>query len=103
MGKKIITLKKVTIGIGLIMLDLAVYVVLGLMLMDYDDFYDESKGKYWSLESMTTSQKVTYIGLNIWNIINILIIGYIIYKIIKILKNNCVTTNYCDKKQVKTH
>ena len=88
MGKKIFTFKNVTIGIGLLILDLAVYVVLGLMLMDYDDFYDESKGEYWSLESMTTSQKATYIGLNIWNIINILIIGYIIYRIIKIVKNN---------------
>lgn len=88
MGKKIFSFKNVTIGFGLIMFNLAVYVVLGLMLMDYDDFYDESKGEYWSLESMTTSQKATYIGLNIWNIINILIIGYIIYKIIKIVKNN---------------
>ncbi|PQV44321.1 hypothetical protein CLV33_1264 [Jejuia pallidilutea] len=88
MGKKIFTIKNVTIGIGLIMLDLAIYVVLGLMLMDYDDFYDESKGEYWSLASMTTSQKATYIGLNIWNIINILIIGYIVYRIIKIVKNN---------------
>ena len=85
MGKKIFTFKNVTIGIGLIMLDLVVYVVLGLMLMDYDDFYDESKGEYWSLESMTTSQKATYIGLNIWNIINILIIGCIIYRIIMIV------------------
>ncbi len=88
MGEKIFTFKNVIIGIVLIMLDLAVYVVLGLMLMDYDDFYDESKGEYWSLGSMTISQKATYIGLNIWYIINILIIGTIIYRIIKIVKNN---------------
>lgn len=88
MGKKIYTLKNVAIGIGLIMLDLAVYIVLGLLLMDYDDFYDESKGEYWSLESMTASQKATYIGLNIWHIVNIIIIGYLIYRIIKIVRNN---------------
>ncbi|THV56837.1 hypothetical protein EZV76_16530 [Flagellimonas alvinocaridis] len=88
MGKKIFTLKNVAIGIGLIMLDLAVYIVLGLLLMDYDDFYDKSKGEYWSLESMTASQKATYIGLNIWHILNIIIIGYLIYRIIKIVRNN---------------
>lgn len=76
------------IGIGLIIFDLAVYVILELLLMDYDDFYDESKGEYWSLESMTASQKATYIGLNIWHIINVLIIGYITYRIIKTEKNN---------------
>ena len=88
MGKKIFTFKNIAIGIGLIVFDLAVYVVLGLMLMNYDDFYDESKGEYWSLESMTASQKATYIGLNIWHIINIIIVGYLIYRIIKIVRNN---------------
>jgi hypothetical protein len=88
MGKKIFTIKHVAIGIGLIIFDLAVYVILGLLLMNYDDFYDESKGEYWSLESMTTSQKATYIGLNIWDIVNIIIIGYVIYRTIKIVQNN---------------
>ena len=88
MGKKIFTLKNVAIGIGLTIIDLAVYMVLGLLLMNYDDFYDESKGKYWSLESMTAFQKATYIGLNIWHIVNIIIIGYLLYRIIKIARNN---------------
>ena len=88
MGKKIFSIKNIAIGIGLIIFDLAVYIVLGLLLMNYDDFYDESKGEYWSLESMTASQKATYIGLNIWHIVNILVIGYVIYRIIKIVQNN---------------
>jgi len=79
MAKKIFTFKNIALGIGLIIIDLVVYIVLGLLLMNYDDFYDESKGVYWSLESMTASQKAIYIGLNIWHIVNILIIGYLIY------------------------
>ena len=51
--------------------------------MDYDDFYDESKGAYFSLESMTTAQKVNYIGFNIWGIINLIVICFIIYRLIK--------------------
>jgi|GEM_PF-1038249 len=88
MGKKIFTVKNIAIGIGLIIFDIAVYIVLGLLLMNYDDFYDESKGEYWSLESMTASQKATYIGLNFWHIVNIIIFGYLIYRIIKIVRNN---------------
>jgi hypothetical protein len=88
MGKKIFTIKNIVNGIGLIIFDLAVYIVLGLLLMNYDDFYDESKGEYWSLGSMTASQKATYIGLNVWHIVNIIIIGYVIYRIIKIVRNN---------------
>ena len=32
------------------------------MMLDYEDFYDETKGDYWSLESMTLAQKISYIG-----------------------------------------
>lgn len=80
--KKIFSFKNVLIGIGLIIFDLAVYIFLGLMLMNYDDFYDESKGAYWSLESMTFWQKINYISLNIWCLINIIFIGFLVYKIV---------------------
>ena len=63
---------------------LAVYLVLGMLLMNYDDFYDESKGEYWSLSSMTMSEKaITYIGLNVWHVINVVAIGYVLYRIVK--------------------
>src|SRR5690554_4474712 len=85
--KKLFSLKNILIGIGLIVFDLAVYIYLGLMLMNYDDFYDESKGAYFRLESMTFCQKVNYISLNIWNLINIIFIVFLIYKIVIELKN----------------
>ena len=43
--------------------DLFVYIVLGLLLMSYDDNYDSSKGKYWSLASMNSSEKIIYFAL----------------------------------------
>jgi large-conductance mechanosensitive channel len=55
--------------------------------MGYDDFYDESKGPYWSLESMTNTEKITYIGLNVWHVINFVAIGIVIYRIIKLVKS----------------
>ncbi len=76
---------------GIIIVDLAIYLVLALLLMDYDDFYDESKGEYWSLESMTFWQKMNYIGFNIWQIINLIMIGYIIYRIVKEIKKRPTT------------
>jgi len=88
--KRILSVKNILIGIGVIIFDLAVYVVLGLLLMNYDDFYDESKGEYWSLESMTFWQKANYIGLNLWHLINLLLIGYVIYRIIKEIRKNAL-------------
>lgn len=81
--KKLFTFKNILISLGLIILDLAIYIFLGLMMMGYDDFYDESKGEYWSLASMTFWQKVNYISLNLWSFLNIILIGYLIYRIVK--------------------
>ncbi len=54
--RKVFSGKNILISIGVILFDLFVYLVLGMLLMNYDDFYDESKGEYWSLESMTFGQ-----------------------------------------------
>ena len=53
-----------------------------LMLMNYEDFYDESKGRYYSFESMTFLEKISYISLNLWYFINIIFIGFLVYKIV---------------------
>lgn len=67
-------MKKVLIWIAIIVMDLSVFVILGLLLMKYDDFYDESKGEYWSLESMTTQQKTIYILNNLWGVLNVIVV-----------------------------
>ncbi|MBD0725822.1 hypothetical protein B6A10_11570 [Flavobacterium sp. L1I52] len=84
--KKLFTIKNILIGIGLIVFDLAVYLFLGLMLMNYDDNYEESKGEYFSLASMTFWQKVNYISLHIWHLLNVIVIIYLLYQIIVWLK-----------------
>ncbi len=81
--RKVFSVKNILISTVLILFDLAVYLFLGILLMNYDDFYDESKGEYWSLESMTFWQKANYIGLNLWHVINLIVIGYVIYRVIK--------------------
>ncbi len=78
----------VLISAAVIIFDLAVYIVLSMLLMNYDDFYDESEGEYWSLGSMTMSEKATYIGLNVWHLVNLLAIGYIIYRHAKKFRKN---------------
>lgn len=81
--KRFLTIKNILIAVVIIIFDFIVYILLGLMLMNYDDFYDESKGEYWSLESMDFWQKVNYIGLNIWHLINLIAIAYVIYRVVK--------------------
>ena len=75
--------KNIIITVLILLFDISVYIILGLLLMDYDDFYEVSKGEYWSLTSMTLGQQITYIGLHIWHGINILLIGYLVYKLFK--------------------
>ena len=79
--KKTFTIKNIFLGILFILIDLVVYIFLGIAMMDYDDFYEESKGEYMSLESMNTFQKSIFISMNIWNIINIVLVIFIIYKV----------------------
>lgn len=47
--EKIFTIKNIILGIPIILIDLVVYIFLGIAMMDYDDFYEESKGEYMSL------------------------------------------------------
>jgi len=76
----------VILWLAIIGADLFVYIILGLFLMGYDDTYDSSKGEYWSLTSMNSTEKIIYFALQTWNVINIfgvLYIGYRLYKRIK--------------------
>lgn len=84
--KKLFTLKNILIAIGLIVFDLVVYLFLGVMLMGYDDTYEESKGEYFSLASMTFWQKVNYISVYIWYLVNIIFIVFLIHKMLNKIK-----------------
>ncbi|QCR21916.1 hypothetical protein [Pontibacter sp. SGAir0037] len=84
--KKLLTVKSFIIGIGIILIDLAVYIFFGLLLMNYDDFYDESKGEYWSWESMSGFDKAVVSGIHVWNFINVMGVCYLAYKAIKKVK-----------------
>jgi hypothetical protein len=72
--------------IALIAADLMLFVFLGLLLMGYEDHWDESEGAYWSFKSMTTLEAVIYILYNLWYIINGLLILRFIYLFYKRLK-----------------
>lgn len=80
-------LKTISISVLILLLDISVYIFLGLLLMSYDDFYDESKGEYWSWASMNTAEQLTVVGLNFWHLINIIVVSYIIYPTFKLIKS----------------
>jgi hypothetical protein len=86
--KKIFIIKNILLGILFILIDLGVYLFLGIAMMDYDDSYEKFKGEYMSLESMNTFQKSIFISLNVWNIINIILVIFIIFKVYKYFKTN---------------
>ncbi len=56
MVKTKIRLVDIVYWLAIIGANIFVYIVLGILQMDYDDNYDSSKGEYWSLASMNTRQ-----------------------------------------------
>jgi len=83
MVKVQIDIKNILIWLAIIAVDIFVFIVLGLLLMNYDDFYESSEGEYWSLASMNSTEKVIYICYNAWivlNIIGLLYFGQRIYR-----------------------
>jgi hypothetical protein len=75
-------MKKFLLYFLLLFLDVAIYFLIGLILLNYEDFYDESLGEYWSLNSMNFIEKIAYFGYFFWWIFNVILFIYIIYKII---------------------
>jgi uncharacterized membrane protein len=71
------------ISIGIIGFDLFIYLILLAQMIQYDDFYDESKGKYWSFESMTRLEKISSVTLTVWNLLNLIVGLYIIFRFIR--------------------
>jgi hypothetical protein len=72
--------------IALIAADLILIMFLGLLLMGYEDHWDESKGAYWSFKSMTAFEITIYILYNLWYIVNAILILRFIYLFYKRLK-----------------
>ncbi len=79
--------KRFFIGLLIVSFDVFVYIILGVMTMQYDDFYDEIKGEYGSWASMTNFDKTVECLIIFWNITNIAVILYILYQFFKQIKN----------------
>jgi hypothetical protein len=88
MAKLKIRFIDVIYGITIIVIDLFVFILLGVLLMGYDDNYDNSEGECWSLASMHTSEKIIYICYNSWIILNIIVLAYFCWKIYERTKKN---------------
>lgn len=58
MGLPKIKLINIIYVLAILIADIFLYVFLGLLFMGYEDFYDESKGPWMSLQSMTTRDKI---------------------------------------------
>lgn len=87
MDKTIKIIATIIRWLAVIVIDICVFLFLGLYLMNYEDFYNESKGEFWSLASMETDQKIAYICYIAWIIMNIIgVISILIYYGRKIYK-----------------
>ena len=65
-----------------ILADVFIYLFWGLMQMNYDDHYNETKGIYGSWESMSSNEQTYHAVFLLWNLINLIILGLLIRKIV---------------------
>jgi hypothetical protein len=79
--------KKTIIWIIVAIIDAFIFAAFELFWIGYDDFYEESKGAYFSLESMTSVQKKIYYLQSLWFTINGLFILYLILRFIWKIKS----------------
>jgi len=86
-----IRLVNILYWLALLALDVLVFMVLGVLLMGYDDKYDPSKGAYFSWGSMNIVEKMVYGAFLLWNAINIVGILYLGYKLFAYISNNTNT------------
>ncbi|MFC0605987.1 hypothetical protein [Winogradskyella pulchriflava] len=76
------TLNRIGWIFTIIVIDVVLYITIGLILMNYEDFYNESEGEYFSLASMTLIEKIAFISYYLLIVANILLIIYALYKIV---------------------
>ncbi len=76
------TLNRIGWIFTIIVIDVLIYITIGLILMNYEDFYDESEGEYFSLVSMTLIEKIAFISYYLLIVANIILIIYDMYKIV---------------------
>ena len=81
-----IRLVEIVYWLSIIGADILVYIIFGVLLMGYEDSWDNSRGEFWSLRSMNLIEKVIYLSLQIWNLLNAIGIIFIIQKIYKRIK-----------------
>ena len=74
---------RIFLSLFIITIDIGVYIFFGLALMRYDDFYDESKGEYWSWQSMDAIDKTITVSFQVWNILNLLLLFFLVRWILK--------------------
>lgn len=75
-------MKKIFIPL-LVLVDLVIYLFLGLLMMDYEDFYTPGDGPWYSLASMTTQQKLIWFAYQGWFVLNGFLLIGLIYRWIK--------------------
>lgn len=75
--------KQILFFILFIIVDITLWIIIGLVILNYEDFYDGSKGTYFSLESMNSLEKITYFSYYLWIILNVALIIYITYRVTK--------------------
>ena len=74
----------------ILFIDFALWIIIGLILFNYEDNWDSTKGAYFSLGGMTWIERIAYFAYFGWIALNITLVIWLTLKLIKkyVLKNN---------------
>ena len=76
-------LKRIILIAIILIFDLSVYLFLGLMMMNYEDFYTPEKGPWYSIASMSKREVIIWFAYQGWIVLNIFVAVFLVYKLIK--------------------
>ncbi len=88
-------LKYTLLGALVLVVDLSVYLYLGLLLMNYEDFHGDNLGSSSKLVSMDAGYRAFLYGSIAWNLVNLTGISYVAYRLFKLYKQR--TGGYSEK------
>jgi hypothetical protein len=74
-------MRKLNLYLSIVVINLLLYLVLTFGLVNYEDAFDGSKGEFYSLSSMEITEKIGYLSLILWYVINSILLCLVLFKL----------------------
>ncbi|OOQ60824.1 hypothetical protein [Mucilaginibacter pedocola] len=70
-----------------VVFDVWIYMAIGMAMMSYDDFYKGDPNEWGAWHTLSAFDKKVFTAWYIWHFVNLLGVGYILYRLITRWRN----------------